>query len=249
MPCCRHPSWAWPSAACVCPPASPLSASTPPPTSAGCTRRARPKVASRPSARTPVSLHWALPALTQPFSAAVNVLVNSCLNSTVAGGVLISGLHASMAPRRQQEQFAPILEKFCFTPHTEEGLLAGDAALQEGLQLCRGEAQPPTGTRRGLQPPAPRGPRLASSRGSRTSGRAQGARMDSGHPHPSCVPASRLCVMPTPGPGPTAHPLWSARTRADSWGVVGGGLGAAEEVRVPRPLSVGLTPRWGARPP
>ncbi|XP_025783452.1 fatty acid synthase [Puma concolor] len=72
---------------------------------------------------------------------AVNVLVNSCLNSTVAGGVLVSGLHASMAPRRQQEQFAPILEKFCFTPHTEEGLLAGDAALQEGLQLCRGLAQ------------------------------------------------------------------------------------------------------------
>uniref|UniRef100_A0ABI7YC33 Fatty acid synthase n=1 Tax=Felis catus TaxID=9685 RepID=A0ABI7YC33_FELCA len=72
---------------------------------------------------------------------AVNVLVNRCLNSTVAGGVLVSGLHASMAPRRQQEQFAPILEKFCFTPHTEEGLLAGDAALQEGLQLCRGLAQ------------------------------------------------------------------------------------------------------------
>ncbi|KAI5764340.1 FASN protein [Gulo gulo luscus] len=70
-----------------------------------------------------------------------DVVVSSCLNSTVAGGALISGLHASVAPRRQQEQLAPILEKFCFTPHVEGGLLAGDTTLQEELQLCRGLAQ------------------------------------------------------------------------------------------------------------
>uniref|UniRef100_A0A452SJH0 Fatty acid synthase n=1 Tax=Ursus americanus TaxID=9643 RepID=A0A452SJH0_URSAM len=70
-----------------------------------------------------------------------DVVVSSCLNSTAAGGVLISGLHASVAPRRQQEQLAPSLEKFCFTPHVEGGLLAGNAALQEELQLCRGLAQ------------------------------------------------------------------------------------------------------------
>uniref|UniRef100_A0A673VNW4 Fatty acid synthase n=1 Tax=Suricata suricatta TaxID=37032 RepID=A0A673VNW4_SURSU len=72
---------------------------------------------------------------------AVDVVVSSCLQSTVAGGVLFSGIHTSAAPRRQQEQFAPVLEKFCFTPHTEQGLLAADASLQEELQLCRGLAQ------------------------------------------------------------------------------------------------------------
>lgn len=69
--------------------------------------------------------------------------VSSCLNSTVAGGALILGLHASVAPRRQQEQHAPILEKFSFTPYMEGGVLAGNAALQEELQLCRGEASSP----------------------------------------------------------------------------------------------------------
>nr|4PIV_A Chain A, Fatty acid synthase [Homo sapiens]4PIV_B Chain B, Fatty acid synthase [Homo sapiens] len=35
----------------------------------------------------------------------------------------------------------PILEKFCFTPHTEEGCLSERAALQEELQLCKGLVQ------------------------------------------------------------------------------------------------------------
>ncbi|XP_032285376.1 fatty acid synthase [Phoca vitulina] len=70
-----------------------------------------------------------------------DVVVSSCLNHMVAGGALISGLHTSVAPRRQQEQLAPILEKFCFTPYVEGGLLAGNAALQDELQLCRGLAQ------------------------------------------------------------------------------------------------------------
>lgn len=81
------------------------------------------------------------PTLTQLSPTVADVVVSSCLKSTAAGGVLISGLHASTAPRRQQEQLAPTLEKFCFTPHVEGGLLAGNAALQEELQLCRGEAQ------------------------------------------------------------------------------------------------------------
>ncbi|XP_039082547.1 fatty acid synthase [Hyaena hyaena] len=76
----------------------------------------------------------------QDKAQAVDVVVSSCLHSTVAGGILLSGLHAEVAPRRQQEQFVPILEKFCFTPYTEQGLLAGDPALQEALQMCRGLA-------------------------------------------------------------------------------------------------------------
>ncbi|XP_059527571.1 fatty acid synthase [Myotis daubentonii] len=77
----------------------------------------------------------------QDETPAVRVVVSSSLNSTVAGGVVISGLHTSVAPRRQQEQHAPILEKFCFTPHVEGGCLADSAALQEELQLCSGLAQ------------------------------------------------------------------------------------------------------------
>lgn len=66
--------------------------------------------------------------------------VDSCLQSIVAGGVLISRLTTSVAPRRQQEQHTPSLEKFCFTPHVEGRCLAGSVALQEELQRCRGEA-------------------------------------------------------------------------------------------------------------
>ena len=54
----------------------------------------------------------------------------------MAGGVYISRIHTSVAPRHQQEQLVPILEKFCFTPHVETGCLAGNLALQEELQLC-----------------------------------------------------------------------------------------------------------------
>ncbi|XP_016070948.1 PREDICTED: fatty acid synthase [Miniopterus natalensis] len=70
----------------------------------------------------------------------VDVVVNSYLSSMVAGGVLISRLHTSVAPRRQHE-FTPILEKFCFTPNVESRCLAGNMALQEELQLCSGLAQ------------------------------------------------------------------------------------------------------------
>ena len=39
--------------------------------------------------------------------------MNRCLDTTVAGGVYISRIHTSVAPRHQQEQPVPILEKFC----------------------------------------------------------------------------------------------------------------------------------------
>lgn len=73
-----------------------------------------------------------------------DVVVNRCLDTTVAGGVYISRVHTSVAPRRQQDQPMPILEKFCFTPYMESGCLAGDLALQEELQLCAGESFAPT---------------------------------------------------------------------------------------------------------
>lgn len=94
-------------------------------------------------APTPVPRAWSLcqppPALTWPVPTAVDVAVDSCLQSIMAGGILLSRLYTSTTPRRQ-EQLAPILEKFCFTPYTEGRCLAGTVALQEELQLCRGEA-------------------------------------------------------------------------------------------------------------
>lgn len=73
-----------------------------------------------------------------------DVVINRCLDTTVAGGIYISRIHTSVAPRHQQEQLVPILEKFCFTPHVETGCLAGNLALQEELQLCVGESFAPT---------------------------------------------------------------------------------------------------------
>ncbi|KAM4844089.1 fatty acid synthase [Thomomys bottae] len=67
-----------------------------------------------------------------------DVVVNHCLSTTVAGGAHISRLHTSAAPRRQQDQPAPTLETFCFTPHVETDCLSESAALQEELGLCKG---------------------------------------------------------------------------------------------------------------
>lgn len=71
----------------------------------------------------------------------VDVVVDKCVQSMLAGGVLVSRLHSSATSRRQHEQ-SPFLEKFCFTPHMEARCLAESSALQEELQLCRGEAPP-----------------------------------------------------------------------------------------------------------
>ncbi|XP_075418526.1 fatty acid synthase isoform X2 [Tenrec ecaudatus] len=70
--------------------------------------------------------------------ARADVVVNNCLGSTSAGGAVILRLHSSEAPRRQQEQLAPVLEKFCFTPYLEAECLAHNTALQAELRLCTG---------------------------------------------------------------------------------------------------------------
>ncbi|XP_006869546.1 PREDICTED: fatty acid synthase [Chrysochloris asiatica] len=72
---------------------------------------------------------------------AADVVVNSCLGSTSAGSVLISRLHATVAPRRQQEQLNPVLEKFCFSPYLESECLADSEVLRAELQLCAGLAK------------------------------------------------------------------------------------------------------------
>ncbi|KAJ3607846.1 hypothetical protein NHX12_024897 [Muraenolepis orangiensis] len=69
---------------------------------------------------------------------AVDVIVNRCLDSVVAGGVQICGLHATVAPRRQQQQSPPTLEEFVFVPYAEAGCLADDEALARELRVCKG---------------------------------------------------------------------------------------------------------------
>lgn len=50
---------------------------------------------------------------------AVKVVVDRVLDTCVAGGVEILGLHATVAPRRQQQQAAPTLEEFRFVPYVQ----------------------------------------------------------------------------------------------------------------------------------
>lgn len=69
----------------------------------------------------------------------MDVTVNRCLDNIVAGGVQICGLHATVAPRRQQQQTPPTLEEFVFVPYTETECLTANGKLAEQLRLCKGE--------------------------------------------------------------------------------------------------------------
>uniref|UniRef100_G3NC33 Fatty acid synthase n=1 Tax=Gasterosteus aculeatus TaxID=69293 RepID=G3NC33_GASAC len=71
-------------------------------------------------------------------SPAVDVHVNRCLDSIAAGGVQMCGLHATVAPRRQQQQSPPTLEEFVFVPHVDADCLRDDVTLAEQLRLCKG---------------------------------------------------------------------------------------------------------------
>lgn len=69
----------------------------------------------------------------------MTVHLNRCLDKITAGGVQISGLHATVAPRRQQQQQnPPTLEEFLFVRYVETECLANDGKLGEQLKLCKG---------------------------------------------------------------------------------------------------------------
>ncbi|NXK65451.1 FAS synthase, partial [Sylvietta virens] len=72
---------------------------------------------------------------------AFEVVVDRCLDNLKAGGVQINGLHASVAPRRQQELIPPTLEKFCFVPYIESSCLSSSAHLHAYLERCKGLIQ------------------------------------------------------------------------------------------------------------
>ncbi|KAM9817197.1 fatty acid synthase [Neosynchiropus ocellatus] len=69
---------------------------------------------------------------------AVPVHVNRCLDKITAGGVQISGLHATVAPRRQQQQSPPTLEEFVYVPNMQTKCLTACGKLAEQLRLCKG---------------------------------------------------------------------------------------------------------------
>ncbi|XP_041672485.1 fatty acid synthase [Cheilinus undulatus] len=69
---------------------------------------------------------------------AVDVQVNRCLDNITAGGVQICGLHATVAPRRQQQQSPPTLEEFVFVPYMETECLTANGKVAEQLRICKG---------------------------------------------------------------------------------------------------------------
>eukprot|EP00062_Callorhinchus_milii_P004539 gi/632943010/ref/XP_007886730.1/ PREDICTED: fatty acid synthase [Callorhinchus milii] len=72
---------------------------------------------------------------------AVDVVVDRCLDSITAGGVQICGLHATVAPRRQQQQSPPTLEEFHFSPYVETDCLSSSERLRSCLAHCKGYVQ------------------------------------------------------------------------------------------------------------
>lgn len=56
---------------------------------------------------------------------------NKILGTCLAGGVEILGLHATVAPRRQQVQSAPVLEQYEFVPYEETNLAQSEPTLNE----------------------------------------------------------------------------------------------------------------------
>ncbi|XP_006801726.2 fatty acid synthase, partial [Neolamprologus brichardi] len=68
---------------------------------------------------------------------AVDVHVSRYLDNITAGGVQICGLHATVAPRRQQLQSPPTLEEFLFVPDVETDCLTANGKLAEQLRLCK----------------------------------------------------------------------------------------------------------------
>lgn len=67
---------------------------------------------------------------------AVGITVDHCVDVIVAGGVQISGLHATVAPRRQQQN-APTLEDFSFVPYMKSECLRENEQLAEQMKLCK----------------------------------------------------------------------------------------------------------------
>lgn len=70
------------------------------------------------------------------FISVVKAQNNKILGTCVAGGVELHGLHATVAPRRQQVQALPLVERYDFVPYTEDDIAASkDPALCHYVRL------------------------------------------------------------------------------------------------------------------
>ncbi|XP_070581121.1 fatty acid synthase-like [Ptychodera flava] len=69
-------------------------------------------------------------------STAVNAYVGIYTDRCIAGGIEIHGLHATVAPKRQQQQTPPTLEEFSFIPYMEKDILADCTELQRYQRVC-----------------------------------------------------------------------------------------------------------------
>lgn len=69
------------------------------------------------------------------FISVVKAQNNKILGICVAGGVELHGLHATVAPRRQQVQALPLVECYDFVPYAEDDIAGSDPALCHYMQL------------------------------------------------------------------------------------------------------------------
>ena len=67
------------------------------------------------------------------FFSATEVMTNRILDTYVAGGVEIQGLHTSTAPRRRTQE-TPILQEMCFVPYSETDMFGGNENLGKYLR-------------------------------------------------------------------------------------------------------------------
>ena len=71
---------------------------------------------------------------------AIKVVVDDSLSLCTAGGVEMLGLHATVAPRKQQQQAPPTLEEFRFVPYQQNSTSSNEKAnddIQNYLRLCK----------------------------------------------------------------------------------------------------------------
>ena len=66
----------------------------------------------------------------------LRVTVDPYTDTCRAGGVEISGLHATVAPKRQVQHSPPTIEEFTYVPYNENDLLSQDSTLKQYSDVC-----------------------------------------------------------------------------------------------------------------
>jgi hypothetical protein len=66
----------------------------------------------------------------------IPVVFDRDLDLCVCGGVELSGLHATVAPRRTGQQAAPVVEDYVYVPYTEDNLSVNNSDLVSYCKDC-----------------------------------------------------------------------------------------------------------------